>query len=224
MSDKCAAPIDKDTQTRLLRYFNADVPSDGEVCGDTPINQAPAAAQSSGAAPFWSNIARNLLEACSFREMFHTSQVYAGNTRSEFVSVVLIEILKPGYAGTCWYPAKKLEVLVSLTRCETPGHVPPFETAAHVHVLVSNRLQPVLLANLSLARLFAGHNLNSYIAKVGFGTKPASCISVWLRAHGSFLGFVRETPRRGRQKRKARSRGLCAVYKVISRPGFVLLG
>jgi hypothetical protein len=49
------------------------------------------------------------------------------------------------------------------------------------------------------------------VAKVGFGTKPASWILVWLRAHGSFPGFVHETPRRGRQKRNARSRGLCAV-------------
>ena len=45
---------------------------------------------------------------------------------------------------------------------------------------------------------------------------------VWLRAHGSFPGFVRETPRRGRLKRKARGRGLWALYKVISWPGFVL--
>ena len=47
---------------------------------------------------------------------------------------------------------------------------------------------------------------------------------VWLRAHGSFPGFVRETPRRGRLKRKARGRGLLvwALYKVISWPGFVL--
>jgi len=60
------------------------------------------------------------------------------------------------------------------------------------------------------------------IAKVGFGTKPASWILVWLRAHGSFPGFVRETPRRGRLKRKARGRGLWALYKVISWPGFVL--
>ena len=60
------------------------------------------------------------------------------------------------------------------------------------------------------------------IAKVGLGTKPASWILVWLRAHGSFPGFVLETPRRGRQKRKARSRGFCILYKVISWPGFVL--
>jgi hypothetical protein len=39
----------------------------------------------------------------------------------------------------------------------------------------------------------------------GFGTKPASWILVWLRAHGSFPGFVLETPRRGRLQRKARS-------------------
>ena len=51
----------------------------------------------------------------------------------------------------------------------------------------------------------------SCIAKVGFGTKPASWILVWLRAHGSFPGFVLEMPRRGRQKRKARSRGFCVV-------------
>ena len=44
------------------------------------------------------------------------------------------------------------------------------------------------------------------IAKVGFGTKPALWILVWLRAHGSFPRFVLETPRRGRQKRKARLR------------------
>ena len=60
------------------------------------------------------------------------------------------------------------------------------------------------------------------IAKVGFGTKPASWILVWLRAHGSFPGFVLETPRRGRLKRNARSRGLCILYNVISWPGFVL--
>ena len=65
------------------------------------------------------------------------------------------------------------------------------------------------------------HSL-SLIAKVGLGTKPASWILVWLRAHGSFPGFVRETPRRGRQKRKARSRGLWALYKSIGWPGFVL--
>ena len=60
------------------------------------------------------------------------------------------------------------------------------------------------------------------IAKVGFGTKPASWILVWLRAHGSFPGFVLETPRRGRLKRNARSRGLWALYKSIGWPGFVL--
>ncbi len=46
-----------------------------------------------------------------------------------------------------------------------------------------------------------------------------------LRAHGSFPGFVRETPRRGRQKRKARSRRFCQCIlyiKVIRWPGFVL--
>ena len=59
------------------------------------------------------------------------------------------------------------------------------------------------------------------IAKVGFGTKPASWILVWLRAHGISPGFVLETPRRGRQKRKARSRGFCILYNVISWPGFV---
>ena len=37
-----------------------------------------------------------------------------------------------------------------------------------------------------------------------------------------FPGFVRETPRRGRQKRKARGRELRAVHKVIGWPGFVL--
>ena len=62
----------------------------------------------------------------------------------------------------------------------------------------------------------------SHIAKVGFGTKPASWILVWLRAHGSFPGFVLETPRRGRQKRKARSLGFCILYKSIGWPGFVL--
>ena len=62
----------------------------------------------------------------------------------------------------------------------------------------------------------------AHIAKVGFGTKPASWILVWLRAHGSFPGFVRETPRRGRLKRKARGRRFCIVYRVISWPGFVL--
>ena len=60
------------------------------------------------------------------------------------------------------------------------------------------------------------------IAKVGLSTKPASWILVWLRAHGSFPGFVLETPRRGRQKRKARSLGFCILYKVIRWPGFVL--
>ena len=63
---------------------------------------------------------------------------------------------------------------------------------------------------------------SQHIAKVGFGTKPASWILVWLRAHGSFPGFVLETPRRGRLKRNARSRGLCILYNVISWPGFVL--
>ena len=64
--------------------------------------------------------------------------------------------------------------------------------------------------------------MHLYIAKVGFGTKPASWILVWLRAHGSFPGFVLETPRRGRLKRNARSRGLWALYKSIGWPGFVL--
>jgi hypothetical protein len=34
---------------------------------------------------------------------------------------------------------------------------------------------------------------------------------VWLRAHGSFPGFVLETPRRGRLQRKARSPSFCVV-------------
>jgi hypothetical protein len=77
---------------------------------------------------------------------------------------------------------------------------------------------------LSVPRVLDGTQVNHLrsIAKVGFGTKPASWILVWLRAHGSFPGFVLETPRRGRQKRKARSLGFCILYKVIRWPGFVL--
>ena len=91
-----------------------------------------------------------------------------------------------------------------------PGH-PPFRPNHGAIVHFSTPWPPQALKK-SAAR----------IAKVGFGTKPASWILVWLRAHGSFPGFVLETPRRGRQKRKARSLGFCILYKVISWPGFVL--
>ena len=162
--------IDISTQNRLLKYWSAH-PKAGEVRRDrlsdtdTRTNQAPTAGD--GPAPIWSHIARDLLTACTFREFAHAHQTYE-RARSEYVSVVLIEILKPGYkSGVSWCRPRKLEVLVSLTRCETPGRDPPIESAAHLHVIISNRLHPVLVANLSAAQCpsFAGHN--SFLVKCG---------------------------------------------------------
>ena len=161
--------LDKATQDRLLKFWNAELKAD-EVHRahlsdhDLPTNCAPTSAPGS-LAPIWSRLARDMLDACRFREFAHAHQTYPDHGRSEDASVVLIEILKPGYEGVSWCKAKKLDVLVSLTGCETPGRDPAVESAAHVHVVTSNKLQPVLVANLSPARHFAGHG--SFLVKSG---------------------------------------------------------
>ena len=104
-----------------------------------------------------------------------------------------------------------------------PG-MPMFTNSRGPARVVPGRIAAILwpAGYCSMLGCLVGRGSLSGIAKVGFGTKPASWILVWLRAHGSFPGFVLETPRRGRLKRNARSRGLCILYKVISWPGFVL--
>lgn len=156
----------------LLALVNADVPSDAATARHLSEFSAPFDAEGR---PVWAGIARDLLQACSFRTLATVEQRYG--RRVEELAVVHVSILKDGYTGPPWMPSNTpnpLQLLVSLTHARVVGEdetSEESESAAHIHMLESSELRPVAIAHCtemgSTDAHPPWHSRNSFIVKTG---------------------------------------------------------